>query len=59
MSIAEIKAVISELNRIDVQGEKNLDILLGCIRFLKMKANEMSKENMPPDITESTPTEVS
>ena len=61
MSIAEIKAVISELNRIEVKGEDNLDILLGCIKFLKHKVKEFCPEvsNMPKPITDSTPAEVS
>ncbi len=33
----EIKALIYELNRLTVSGEANLDILLGCITFLKSK----------------------
>lgn len=37
MTSEEIKAVISELNRLTVSGEANLDILLGCIRFMKAK----------------------
>lgn len=37
MTSEEIKAVISELNRLTVSGEANLDILLGCITFLKSK----------------------
>lgn len=37
MTPQEIQAVISELNRITVSGESNLDILLGCISFLKSK----------------------
>lgn len=58
MNIAEIKAVISELNRIEVKGEVNLDILLGCINFLKHKVKEASKVDMPPEVTENTPKEV-
>jgi hypothetical protein len=58
MTVSEIKAVISELNRIDVKGETNLDILLGCIKFLKLKAREAEKAEMPPKITEDTPKEV-
>lgn len=48
MTEAEIKALISELNRIEVKGEKNLDILLGCIKFLHIKLKELEggeKEN--------------
>lgn len=41
MTEAEIKAVISELNRIEVKGEKNMDILLGCINYLRHKLKEM------------------
>lgn len=37
MTSEEIKAVISELNRLTISGEANLDILLGCITFLKSK----------------------
>lgn len=37
MTPEEIKAVISELNRLTISGESNLDILLGCIRFMKDK----------------------
>lgn len=37
MTPQEIQAVISELNRLTVSGEANLDILLGCITFLKSK----------------------
>lgn len=40
MTSEEIKAVISELNRLTVSGEANLDILLGCITFLKSKLKE-------------------
>lgn len=37
MTSEEIKAVISELNRLTISGEANLDILLGCITFMKSK----------------------
>lgn len=40
MTPQEIQAVISELNRLSVSGEANLDILLGCITFLKSKLRE-------------------
>lgn len=40
MKEQEIAALISELNRLTVSGEANLDILLGCITFLKSKLKE-------------------
>lgn len=40
MKEQEIAALISELNRLTVSGEVNLDILLGCITFLKSKLKE-------------------
>ena len=44
MTSQEIAAVISELNKISVSGEANLDILLGCIRFLKSKLHSKAEE---------------
>lgn len=44
MTPQEIQAVISELNRITVSGEANLDILLGCITFLKSKLHPTTKD---------------
>lgn len=55
---AEVKAVISELNRIEVKGEQNMDILLGCISFLKMKLKHKDDPKDIPVVTESTPIEV-
>ena len=55
---AEVKAVISELNRIEVKGEQNMDILLGCISFLKMKLKHKDDSKDIPVVTESTPIEV-
>lgn len=43
MTPQEIQAVISELNRLMVSGEANLDILLGCITFLKSKLNQSAE----------------
>lgn len=43
MTLQEIQAVISELNRLSVSGESNLDILLGCISFLKSKLHQDAK----------------
>ena len=44
MTKQEIQAVITELNRLAVSGEANLDILLGCITFLKSKLHQDVKE---------------
>ena len=44
MTPQEIQAVILELNRLTVSGEANLDILLGCITFLKSKLHPKAKE---------------
>ena len=44
MTPQEIQAVISELNRLSVSGEANLDILLGCIAFLKSKLHPAIEE---------------
>ena len=44
MTKQEIQAVISELNRLTVSGEANLDILLGCITFLKSKIVHPAEE---------------
>lgn len=44
MTPQEIQAVISELNRLAVSGEANLDILLGCITFLKSKLHSNAEE---------------
>jgi hypothetical protein len=44
MNEFEIRAVISELNRIEVHGDKNLDILLGCISYMKSKVKEIVDE---------------
>lgn len=44
MTRSEIQAVISELNRLTVSGEANLDILLGCITFLKSKIVHQAEE---------------
>jgi hypothetical protein len=41
MNEFEIRAVLSELNRLEVHGEKNLDILLGCISYMKSKVKEI------------------
>ena len=56
MNENEIMAVISELNRIEVHGDKNLDILLGCISFMKSKVKEIERikkeclKNAKPEI---------
>lgn len=44
MTKQEIAAMISELNRITVSGESNLDILLGCITFLKSKLHSNAED---------------
>lgn len=44
MTPQEIQAVISELNRLTVSGEANLDILLGCITFLKSKLHSNAQD---------------
>lgn len=41
MNVFEINALINELNRVEVKGEANLDVLLGCIKFLKSKRAEV------------------
>lgn len=54
MNEGEIIAVVSELNKVEVKGEANLDIMLGCISFLRRKANEMKRErlkNAQPEMT--------
>lgn len=43
MTPQEIAALISELNKISVSGEQNLDVLLGCITFLKSKLYQTPK----------------
>ena len=43
MNENEIKAVLLELNRVEVHGENNLDILLGCISFMKTKLREIER----------------
>ena len=45
MTSQEIAAVISELNKISVSGEANLDILLGCITFLKSKLHSTAVDS--------------
>lgn len=45
MTKQEIAAMISELNRITVSGEANLDILLGCITFLKSKLHSTAVDS--------------
>lgn len=49
MTSQEIQAVISELNRLTVSGEANLDILLGCITFLKSKLHPVKEEKVTED----------
>ena len=49
MTPQEIQAVISELNRLTVSGEANLDILLGCITFLKSKLHPVKGEEVTED----------
>lgn len=49
MTPQEIQAVILELNRLTVCGEANLDILLGCITFLKSKLHPVTKEEVTED----------
>ena len=49
MTTQDIMAVISELNRLTVSGEANLDILLGCITFLKSKLHPVTKEEVTED----------
>ena len=49
MTPNEIQAVISELNRLTVSGEANLDILLGCITFLKSKLHPVKGEEVKED----------
>ena len=49
MTPQEIQAVISELNRLSVNGEANLDILLGCITFLKSKLHPVKGEEVTED----------
>lgn len=44
MTSQEIAAVISELNKISVSGEANLDILLGCITFLKSRLRSNAED---------------
>lgn len=44
MTKQEIAAMITELNRLTVSGEANLDILLGCIVFLKSKLQPTTEE---------------
>ena len=44
MTKQEIAALVSELNRITVSGEANLDILLGCITFLKSKLHSNAED---------------
>lgn len=46
MTPQEIQAVISELNRLTVCGEANLDILLGCITFMKSKLRQVKEEEV-------------
>lgn len=45
MTPQEIQAVITELNRLAVSGEANLDILLGCITFLKSKLHSTAVDS--------------
>ena len=49
MTPQEIQAVISELNRLSVSGEANLDILLGCITFMKSKLRPGKEEEVTED----------
>ena len=49
MTPQEIQAVISELNRLTVSGEANLDILLGCIKFMKSKLHPVKEEEVTED----------
>lgn len=44
MTPQEIAALISELNKISVSGEQNLDVLLGCITFLKSKLHSNAED---------------
>lgn len=43
MTPQEMQALIMELNKIEVKGEANLDVLLGCITFLKSKLYQIPK----------------
>ena len=46
MTEAEILAMISELNKIEVRGEQNLDTLLACIGFLKNRASVLKEKRV-------------
>ena len=52
MTENEIKALIFELNRIEVKGEENLDVLLGCIKFLRIKLKDFQKPMMEVKVKE-------
>ncbi len=42
----KLLAVIRALNKIEVRGEDNLDILLGCIMTLKRMQAELEKSEV-------------
>lgn len=44
MHIDIITAVIQTLDRVEVRGKPNLDMLLGCINALERLAKELEKE---------------
>ena len=45
MTIKEYEQLIRTLNKIEVHGADNLDMLLACIKFLEQKQKESEEEN--------------
>lgn len=46
MTEAEMLTIISELNAIEVRGEENLDRLLGVIKFINFKRQDMMQARL-------------
>lgn len=44
MNEKEYEQLIRTLNKIEVHGADNLDMLLACIKFLERKQNEVKKD---------------
>lgn len=43
----KIELVIAALNQLEIRGEKNLDILLGCIQMLRRALEELNDDRQP------------
>ena len=43
MNISDMKALLVELDKIEVHGTRNVDVLAGCMNFLCLKIKEMQQ----------------